>query len=164
MGWIMIKKRIIVLTYFLLFIFLLIGCEKEKNTGEINKRIVEDGYEAVEASSGEVIVVGKESKGNKDNKELSVTVINSTGSDFGLFSIIDPVSKEQINIDSLMKDEEISMNIIWPRNVYELKWAVYDTDGELVGECETDISKADKLVKITILGNGKLENVDVSFE
>ena len=63
-----------------------------------------------------------------------------------------------------MKDEEISMNIIWPRNVYELKWAVYDTDGELVGECETDISKADKLVKITILGNGKLENVDVSFE
>ena len=105
---------------------------------------------------------------NNDNlhegKPLAVSFTNKCGEDFGLLSIMDSVTKEQSNIDSLADGESIEVELIQAVDINELKWAVYDLEGNLVAECTTDITDADNVVKITLLGNGQFNDVDVKFE
>lgn len=152
-------------TLLIMVVMTLAGCAKEeKKVVDVNKKVTEAGYEAVEGSNGESIEAGADQNEDADKKDVEVVFTNICGVDFGLVSIFDPVSKEQINIDSLLKGEAITMNMLWPRELYEFQWAVYDTEGNLIAECNTDIAEAEDYVAIALLGNNAFEDVDVEFE
>ena len=144
---IMNKYKCLLTTIIIAFAFVMSGCAKADNeVVEINKKIENDNIES------------------SDKKDVEVHFVNETGFDFGLISIFDPITEEQINIDSLMKDEEITMNMLWQKELSEFNWAVYDLEGNLVAECKTDITEADDYFKISLLGNDRFEDVDVKFE
>ena len=78
--------------------------------------------------------------------------------------LIDPVTGEQVNLDSLSDQESISMEADWPSSVNEFQWALYKTDGELCVEGTTDISSAQATVTLLLTGDGDLEKVEELFE
>lgn len=158
------KYKCLLTTIIIAFAFVMSGCAKtNKEVVEINKTITEENGNTANADIGSA-------ESSADNteftnmKDVEVHFVNECGVDFGLVSIFDPIAEEQINIDSLMKDEEITMNMLWQKEVTEFKWAVYDLEGNLIAECKTDITEADDYFKISLLGNDRFEDVDVEFE
>ena len=86
------------------------------------------------------------------------------GIEVGMVAVIDPVTGEQVNLDSLSDQESISMEADWPSSVNEFQWALYNTDGELCVEGTTDISSAQATVTLLLTGDGDLEKVEELFE
>lgn len=150
----MIKKRVLVFLMVFSALCLGTGCKKKS----------EEGYKEVLTSSGEEIAVGIDNTATADKKDMEVSFLNSCGKDFGMVALFDPVTKESVQLDSLLADEEITANMLWPREVYDFKWAVYDLEVNLIAECTTDLSKAKDTVRIELLGNKNFEDVDVKFE
>ena len=97
-------------------------------------------------------------------KNLTITVFNNCKTDIGMFSVIDPVTKEQINLDALANEEAISFEAEWPVEIDTFQWAVYNTDGDLYMEGETDISSAKTAVNLLLTGDGAIDDVKESFE
>lgn len=97
-------------------------------------------------------------------RELTINIANMCGTDIGMFSIIDPVTGEQRNLDSLQDKEVISITADWPDTVTEFQWALYNKNGELCSEGNTDISGASKSVMMVLNGNGDFESVDTTLE
>lgn len=79
------------------------------------------------------------------------------GIEVGMVAVIDPVTGEQVNLDSLSDQESISMEADWPSSVNEFQWALYNTGGELCVEGTTDISSAQTTVTLLLTGDGDLE-------
>lgn len=98
-----------------------------------------------------------------DTKALTITVVNTCGVDIGMFSVLDPVTGEQLNLDSLADEESLSMDTSWPVSVTEFQWALYNQQGELCIEGTTDISAADSSVLLVLTGDGDVENVEAYF-
>ena len=90
--------------------------------------------------------------------------LNMCGIEVGMVAVIDPVTGEQVNLDSLSDQESISMEADWPSSVNEFQWALYNTDGELCVEGTTDISSAQATVTLLLTGDGDLEKVEELFE
>lgn len=98
-----------------------------------------------------------------DTKALTITVVNTCGVDIGMFSVLDPVTGEQLNLDSLADEESLSLETSWPVSVTEFQWALYNQQGELCIEGTTDISAADSSVLLVLTGDGDVENVEAYF-
>lgn len=96
-------------------------------------------------------------------KALTITVANTCGVDIGMFSVLDPVTGEQLNLDSLADEESLSLETSWPVSVTEFQWALYNQQGELCIEGTTDISAADSSVLLVLTGDGDVENVEAYF-
>ena len=94
---------------------------------------------------------------SEDTRALTLSVVN-------MVAVIDPVTGEQVNMDSLSDQESISMEADWPSSVNEFQWALYNTDGELCVEGTTDISSAQATVTLLLTGDGNLEKVEELFE
>ena len=101
---------------------------------------------------------------SEDTRALTLSVVNMCGIEVGMVAVIDPVTGEQVNLDSLSDQESISMEADWPSSVNEFQWALYNTDGELCVEGTTDISSAQATVTLLLTGDGNLEKVEELFE
>ena len=101
---------------------------------------------------------------SEDTRALTLSVVNMCGIEVGMVAVIDPVTGEQVNLDSLSDQESISMEADWPSSVNEFQWALYNTDGELCVEGTTDISSAQTTVTLLLTGDGDLEKVEELFE
>lgn len=101
---------------------------------------------------------------SEDTRALTLSVVNMCGIEIGMVAVIDPVTGEQVNLDSLSDQESISMEADWPSSVNEFQWALYNTDGELCVEGTTDISSAQATVTLLLTGDGDLEKVEELFE
>lgn len=101
---------------------------------------------------------------SEDTRALTLSVVNMCGIEIGMVAVIDPVTGEQVNLDSLSDQESISMEADWPSSVNEFQWALYNTDGELCVEGTTDISSAQATVTPLLTGDGDLEKVEELFE
>ena len=99
-----------------------------------------------------------------DIRKLTLSVVNMCGVDIGMVAVIDPVTGEQVNLDSLADEESLSMEADWPSSVKEFQWALYNTDGELCIEGKTDISTAKISATLLLTGDGDLEKVEELFE
>lgn len=97
-------------------------------------------------------------------KAITLTVINMCGADIGMFSVIDPSTGEQVNLEALADEESLSLNADWPVDVAELQWAVYNLEGELYMEGRTDISEAEAAATLLLMGEGSIENVETLFQ
>ena len=97
---------------------------------------------------------------SEDTRALTLSVVNMCGIEVGMVAVIDPVTGEQVNLDSLSDQESISMEADWPSSVNEFQWALYNTDGELCVEGTTDISSAQATVTLLLTGDGDLEKVE----
>lgn len=100
----------------------------------------------------------------EDTRTLTLSVVNMCGIEIGMVAVIDPVTREQVNLDSLSDQESISMEADWPSSVSEFQWALYNTDGELCVEGTTDISSAETSATLLLTGDGDLEKVEELFE
>lgn len=116
----------------------------------------EPSSESAEAPSGETA--------DADTRTLTLSVVNMCGIEIGMVAVIDPVTGEQVNLDSLSDGESISMEADWPSSVTEFQWALYNTDGELCVEGKTDISAARTSASLLLTGDGDLEKVEELFE
>ncbi len=101
---------------------------------------------------------------SEDTRALTLSVVNMCGIEIGMVAVIDPVTGEQVNLDSLSDQESISMEADWPSSVNEFQWALYNTDGELCVEGTTDISSAQATVTLLLTGDGDLEKVEELFD
>ena len=101
---------------------------------------------------------------SEDTRALTLSVVNMCGIEVGMVAVIDPVTGEQVNMDSLSDQESISMEADWPSSVNEFQWALYNTDGELCVEGTTDISSAQTTGTLLLTGDGDLEKVEELFE
>ena len=101
---------------------------------------------------------------SEDTRALTLSVVNMCGIEIGMVAVIDPLTGEQVNLDSLSDQESISMEADWPSSVNEFQWALYNTDGELCVEGTTDISSAQATVTLLLTGDGDLEKVEELFD
>ncbi len=99
-----------------------------------------------------------------ETRALTLTVVNMCGVEIGMVAVIDPVTGEQVNLDSLANEESISMEANWPLSVKEFQWALYNLEGELCIEGKTDISAAETAAVLVLTGDGNLEKVEEIFQ
>ncbi len=119
---------------------------------------------AVDNTSDSSGALSPTSSSAENTRTLTLSVVNMCGIEIGMVAVIDPVTGEQVNLDSLSDQESISMEADWPSSVTEFQWALYNTDGELCIEGKTDISSARISATLLLTGDGDLEKVEELFE
>lgn len=112
----------------------------------------------------EVTDTESENSADTQTRPLVISVLNMSPVDAGMFSVIDPVTNEQINVDGLASGESISLETNWPADIAEFHWALYNMSGELCMDATTDISGANSTVAIILSGEETIEDVDVVYE
>lgn len=97
-------------------------------------------------------------------KDLTVTVYNFTGVDLGGFSYIAPLTGEQVNTGKFENEHSYTIELVWPLDETEFKWALYTAEGKLAIEGSSDFSAAENTATIIINGDGKnVTDVSVDF-
>ena len=99
-----------------------------------------------------------------ETKTITISVLNLSNVQIGMFSVIDPATGEQINLDSLEPGQSVSLDCNWPSDVSQFQWALYNMDGELCIESSTDISEAKKSVALVLSGEDNIEDVQALFD
>lgn len=99
-----------------------------------------------------------------ETKAITISVLNLSNVQIGMFSVIDPATGEQINLDSLEPGQSVSLDCNWPSDVSQFQWALYNMDGELCIESSTDISEAKKSVALVLSGEDNIEDVQTLFD
>lgn len=99
-----------------------------------------------------------------ETKAITISVLNLSNVQIGMFSVIDPATGEQINLDSLEPGQSVSLDCNWPSDVSQFQWALYNMDGELCIESSTDISEAKKSVALVLSGEDNIEDVQALFD
>ena len=140
------KNRIVIFTLLILLLSLA-GCEKKEEVRDIN---IENHYE-------EDLALIK--------SENSITVkfvfVNVSGIDIGMLSIIDPSSKEQMNVAPVDNNSSIEVGANWPKEETKIYWALYNKDGELCIEGNSDITGIKESATIVLSGDGNVTDIDV---
>lgn len=144
----MLKKSSLLIGVFLSVGMLLSGCSSDQAT----------------ASSKPDINAQTEQTANAETKAITISVLNLSNVQIGMFSVIDPATGEQINLDSLEPGQSVSMDCNWPTDVAQFQWALYNMDGELCIESSTDISQAEKSVALVLSGEDTIEDVQALFD
>ena len=99
-----------------------------------------------------------------ETKSITITVFNLSNVQIGMFSVIDPATGEQMNLDSLEPGQSVSMECNWPNDVSLFQWALYNVDGELCMDASTDISEAEKSVILVLTGEGNIDDITALFD
>ena len=135
---------------------LLGGCKSNSTTTE--------GPSLSSESSSQAVSVSETATTETDTKSLTLNIVNMSGVDIGMFSVIDPVTGEQANLSSLANEESISIEANWPTSVNEFQWALYNMDGGLCIEGKTNISTAETSATLVLTGDGNVEDVEEIFQ
>ena len=147
-------------TTVLLCSLLFIGC-KQASTEET---IPENESVSTPETSAEPEPTTETVDDSEKIKTITIAVYNSSDINVGMFSVIDPVTNEQINLDSLESGSKVSMECNWPIDTSEFHWALYNESGELCIDSSTDISNVQKAVAIILSGKDTIENVETITE
>lgn len=140
------KNRIVIFT--LLFLILsLAGCEKKEEVRDIN---IENHYE-------EDLALIK----SENSIPVKFVFVNVSGIDIGMLSIIDPSSKEQMNVAPVDNNSSIEVGANWPKEETKIYWALYNKDGELCIEGNSDITGIKESATIVLSGDGNVTDIDV---
>ena len=154
----------------LLCSLLLFGCKQEESklVTTINEQVPEEtiystesAYEEFEAESESII---EETTEPTSLLLLTITIKNQCGADIGMFSVIDPVTNEQVNVGGIVNGESLSIQAKWPVEITDFQWAIYNINGELYTESTTNISQAKESVIITLQGEGAIDTIDTTFQ
>ena len=97
-------------------------------------------------------------------KTLTITFKNLCSVEIGMVSVIDPVTKEQVNVASIPTDDSVSLEAQWPVDVKEFSWAIYNKNGELYMEGTTNLNNALSSVTIVLSGDQSVETIEESFQ
>lgn len=116
--------------------------------------------ESVEESTG----TETQPEAQQNTKELSIHLVNTCGVEIGMVSYINPATKEQVDVGALPDGTLLTLDFVWPLDVAEFQWALYNTEGQLCMECTTDISEASTAATLILTGEGNVESVTTQFE
>lgn len=140
------KNRIIIFTLLILLLSLA-GCEKKEEVRDIN---IENHYE-------EDLALIK----SENSIPVKFVFVNVSGIDIGMLSIIDPSSKEQMNVAPVDNNSSIEVGTNWPKEETKIYWALYNKDGELCIEGNSDITGIKESATIVLSGDGNVTDIDV---
>lgn len=112
----------------------------------------------------ELPVVHVMDEADENTMPIEMTLVNICGVDVGMFSMIDPVTKEQVNVSGIANGESITVGANWPKDETTLQWALYNKDGELCIEASSDITGITESATVVISGDGDVEKVDVDVK
>ncbi|MGN0252712.1 MAG: hypothetical protein ACI4CW_00315 [Lachnospiraceae bacterium] len=140
------KNRIIIFTLLILLLSLA-GCEKKEEVRDIN---IENHYE-------EDLALIK----SENSIPVKFVFVNVSGIDIGMLSIIDPSSKEQMNVAPVDNNSSIEVGANWPKEETKIYWALYNKDGELCIEGNSDITGIKESATIVLSGDGNVTDIDV---
>ena len=142
------KNRIVIFTLLILLLSLA-GCEKKEEVRDIN---IENHYE-------EDLALIK----SENSIPVKFVFVNVSGIDIGMLSIIDPSSKEQMNVAPVDNNSSIEVGANWPKEETKIYWALYNKDGELCIEGNSDITGIKESATIVLSGDGNVTDIDVQF-
>ena len=140
------KNRIGIFTLLILLLSLA-GCEKKEEVRDIN---IENHYE-------EDLALIK----SENSIPVKFVFVNVSGIDIGMLSIIDPSSKEQMNVAPVDNNSSIEVGANWPKEETKIYWALYNKDGELCIEGNSDITGIKESATIVLSGDGNVTDIDV---
>ena len=140
------KNRIVIFTLLILLLSLA-GCEKKEEVKDIN---IENHYE-------EDLALIK----SENSIPVKFVFVNVSGIDIGMLSIIDPSSKEQMNVAPVDNNSSIEVGANWPKEETKIYWALYNKDGELCIEGNSDITGIKESATIVLSGDGNVTDIDV---
>ena len=140
------KNRIVIFTLLILLLSLA-GCEKNEEVRDIN---IENHYE-------EDLALIK----SENSIPVKFGFVNVSGIDIGMLSIIDPSSKEQMNVAPVDNNSSIEVGANWPKEETKIYWALYNKDGELCIEGNSDITGIKESATIVLSGDGNVTDIDV---
>ena len=140
------KNRIVIFTLLILLLSLA-GCEKNEEVRGIN---IENHYE-------EDLALIK----SENSIPVKFVFVNVSGIDIGMLSIIDPSSKEQMNVAPVDNNSSIEVGANWPKEETKIYWALYNKDGELCIEGNSDITGIKESATIVLSGDGNVTDIDV---
>ena len=103
-------------------------------------------------------------KESSDSLEVEFVITNSCKEDIGMIAILDPVTKEQVNIGELPDGKLISFTLTWPADETDFNMAVYNKNGDLVSESKIDVTGVTEKVILLLSGDHNVENVEVKIE
>ena len=140
------KNRIVIFTLLILLLSLA-GCEKNEEVRDIN---IENHYE-------EDLALIK----SENSIPVKFVFVNVSGIDIGMLSIIDPSSKEQMNVAPVDNNSSIEVGANWPKEETKIYWALYNKDGGLCIEGNSDITGIKESATIVLSGDGNVTDIDV---
>ena len=140
------KNRIVIFTLLILLLSLA-GCEKKEEVRDIN---IENHYE-------EDLALIK----SENSIPVKFVFVNVSGIDIGMLSIIDPSSKEQMNVAPVDNNSSIEVGANWQKKKKKIYWALYNKDGELCIEGNSDITGIKESATIVLSGDGNVTDIDV---
>ena len=140
------KNRIVIFTLLILLLSLA-GCEKKEEVRDIN---IENHYE-------EDLALIK----SENSIPVKFVFVNVSGIDIGMLSIIDPSSKEQMNVAPVDNNSSIEVGANWPKEETKIYWALYNKDGELCIEGNSDITGIKESATIVLSGDENVTDIDV---
>jgi len=117
-----------------------------------------------ESDTSSAATVPDTAKDTVTTKPLTISVVNLSDIHIGMFSVIDPVTGQQIDMSSLESGSTISLETNWPVDTQSFQWALYNESGELCIDASTDISSANTAVALLLSGEGTVSNVEVVTE
>lgn len=97
-------------------------------------------------------------------KSITISVLNLSDVNIGMFSVLDPVTGEQLNLDSMEPGSSVSLECNWPSDIQEFHWALYNENGELCIDAATDVSEVNTSVALLLTGEGNIDDVKVISE
>ncbi len=142
-----LMKNSIIIFALLVLTMSLAGCEKKEEAKEIS---IENSYDE------DLALIKAE-----NSIPVEFVFVNVTGIDIGMLSIIDPSSKEQMNVAPIDNNASISVGANWPKDETIINWALYNKDGELCIEGNSDITGIKESATIVLSGDGNVTNIDV---
>ncbi|WP_075721595.1 hypothetical protein [Roseburia sp. 499] len=95
---------------------------------------------------------------------ITIQVVNMCGVEIGTFSVIDPATGEQINMESIADQEMLSIDTNWPVDTETFQWALYNKNGELCLEGNSNIVGVTSRATLVLTGSGNVENIEVTVE
>lgn len=153
------KKKLLLLCAIVIAMFTC-GCNNDTlTTHNIGKEINKDDSSELELSEDDT----KETE-NSGKRSITIGFVNELSAEIGMISLLDPATDEQVNIDGLSDGEMIVLDYNIPEGVNDLKWAIYNNDGELYSSSTTDVTEVKESVYIILSGNGELEDVKTVFD
>lgn len=156
------KKRTIIIALVASIVLTFTGCSnKENKVHEVNKKIT-NTPEAEQKDEPQQEAESLDESSEVTN--LTVCYINLLNVDIGMICMIDPVTMQQINVDALPAGELITTDVKVPVENKEIKWAIYNKNGELYSESTTDASSANNFVCIILRGDEKVDGIDTLLD
>lgn len=146
----------------LLFLTLFCGCGPENRPDVPSGDIPSSQTE--ETTMETDVPFTEDTSQKEDTFPLEIRIKNISGMSFGMFSMIDPITGKQKNLNAIADREILTLESEWPRDVTIMQWALYDTEGTLLVEAKTDITKATYQVQLTFHGEGCIDKIEESFQ